>query len=188
MAGELQATNVVREFVRIQDYFPNVQGKEDSLVQCFQCLDQQIARFATKELVHSDDEILQALAACGLYIYDKQMGRPPRDWSGLPKGARQLAEVFTATFDPDVNEEIKAATQEYWLTANDEQFHFMQWGSVIRRLMASVKRHQKNDPRGYCRWVVTFTARWSPDPSDDKVHWALMSLSQSDTGDALPAE
>ncbi|PSR22561.1 MAG: hypothetical protein C7B45_06455 [Sulfobacillus acidophilus] len=181
MAGELSSTNVIREFLRIQDFFPDVRGEEESLAQCFQTLDEQIARFVTQDLIHSDDEILQALAACGLLIYDRLTNQPQRNWAQLSDGVRQLAAALQQAFDPETNGEVKAAALEYWKTPEDEQFHFTQWGSVIRRLMASVKHHQKNGPRAYCRWIILYVAKWSPDLSDDKVHWVVMSGTVPDT-------
>ncbi len=177
MPGALRPTNVVREFTRIYDYLPDITREEDRFAIGFECLDAQIAWMVKREVIHSDDEILQSLAAAGLRAYEKLSQERPRSWDNLSEPVRQLAQRMVDAFDPDANEEIRATAERAWRTAEDPPFHFRQWGGIIRRLMVSVKFHGKHDPRGYCRWIPGFAAKFSPALMDGKTHWVVWTKS-----------
>ncbi len=176
--AELTSTNVVRDFVRIQDHFSNLRGREKAMTPAFLCLEEQLAWYVKNERVHSDDEILQALAASGLLAYDRWSEQAPHSWNRLPDVVQQLAGDLTRCFDPETNPEILPAALLSWGDAYAEsaRVHFYTWGGVIRRLMDSVRRHQKRDPRGYSRFVVGFVSQFSA-IDDHTVHWALLSPS-----------
>lgn len=176
---ELKSTNVVKEFTRIQEHFRNIRGQEVALTPAFQCLEQQVAVFVTKEVIRSDDEVLQALAAAGLHAYDCATGRPRHGWDQLPEAVQQLAVNLTMTFDLNSNPELKAAADDIWTSGEEQERHFSEWGAVVRRLMGSVRLHQKRDPRGYCRFVVSFVGKWNHG-NDDKVHWVLLTKKASE--------
>ncbi|MCL5065503.1 MAG: hypothetical protein M1600_10615 [Firmicutes bacterium] len=173
--GELTPSNVVRNFVRIQDHFSNLRGNEQAMTTAFRCLEEQLAWYVKNERVHSDDEILQALAASGLLAYDRWSEQAPHSWERLPDVVQQLAGDLTRCFDPETNPEILQAALLSWGDAYAEcaRAHFYKWGGVIRRLMDSVRRHQKRGPRGYSRFVVGFVSQFSA-IDDHPVHWVLV--------------
>ncbi len=183
MSYELKSTNVVQQFTRIQDQFRDIRGQEVAMTVPFHCLEQQLASFVKKEVIYSDDQILQALAAVGLHAYDRATGGPTRSWDQLPDAVRQLATNLTMSFDPAFNPELKEVADKVWTSGDEQEIHFREWGSVVRRLMGSVRFRQKRDPRGYCRFVVSFVAQHTGD-DDDKPHWAL--LTKTDEPDQLP--
>lgn len=173
---ELKSTNILREFARIKDYFPNIRGNEDAMAVPFQCLEGQLAWFVKHELVHTDEEILQALAAAGLVAYDRALGHDPRSWDLLPEVVQKLALNLTMSFDPSANPdpELQKASRRAWVDSEAEAHHFRAWGSVIRRLVDSVTTRQKRDPRGYCRFVVPFMAQLKLDDRHE-IQWVIMS-------------
>lgn len=180
---ELQLNNVTREFARIQDRFPDIRGFEELATEPFQCLESRLAHFVNQGWVHSDDEILKILSLAGLRAYERWSDAAPRPWDRIPESLQEMALDLTKSFDPTANPKILEVTQQAWTDREVEKAHFMQWGSIIRRLIHSVRLHQKRDPRGYCRFVVSFTAQWS-DGDDDGIHWAVLSrnaLVQKDT-------
>lgn len=183
MIQDLKSTNVVREFSRVRDTFQNLRGQETPMTMAFQCLEHQIASLVKKGIIRSDDEVLQALAAVGLLAYDHVSENQPRNWGALPQSVQQLARRLTQCFDPASNSTMQQATDTAWTTPEEPLVHFHLWGSVVRRLMDSVRARQKRDPRGYCRFVVPFVAQWSDVDDDDEVQWALLSQSI----DALPS-
>ena len=93
---------------------------------------------------------------------------------------------MVATFDPDTNEVVRAPADRAWQTAEDPSIHFEYWGAMIRRLIASVKFHGKHDPRGYCRWIPGFAAKFSPELMDGKIQWVVWTKSDLETGFSLP--
>lgn len=177
MAIELRSTNVVQAFNRIRDRFIDIRKEEQRWTAGFECLELAIAEFVRGGLIYSDDEILQALSAVGLHVYDKLTAAPPRSWRNLGESVRLLAERMAGAFDPNLNSELAAASELAWKTEEDSRHHYESWGSIIRRLIDSVRLHGKRDPRGYSRFVVGFVAHLPSSLFEGKVHWAVWSLS-----------
>lgn len=184
MVIEWQLNNVGREFSRIQDHFPDIRGQEGFATEPFQCLESQLAHFVKQDWVHFDDEILQMLSLVGLRAYERWSDASPRPWTRIPKPIQEMAFNLTKCFDPAANPEIFEVTQQAWTERDEAKAHFLLWGAVIRRLIHSVRLHQKRDPRGYCRYVVSFVSRWS-NGDDDRIHWAVLSRNALVHSDAL---
>ncbi len=178
MSEILRSTSVLREFQRIQTEFENVIGQEEALTLGFVCLDTRIAEFVDQERIHRDEEILQALSAVGLQAYARLTRTPLPDWRGLSEPVRALAESLATAFDPAMNPELAVASVENWTSDEDESHHYARWGSVIRRLVVSVRQRSKRDPHGYCRFILGFIKEAAgedqpPLPSNRWVLWGL---------------
>lgn len=177
VAVELSPTNVIREFSRIREAFPNIRRQEEVRAESFWCMEQQIAWMVHHDPSLLDEDVNQALSAAGLRAYDALTSGPERSWSRLDPRVQQLAWRLSATFDPDVNEEVRHAAEKAWRTLEERQKHFTEWGAVIARLIDSVKFHSKKNPRGYCQWVVPALTELGNNLDDGATHWVIWSRS-----------
>lgn len=165
--------NVMQNWRRRVDLFPDIRGSEEDYNPLIYVIEQQIGFMVNRNSRFVDEQILTALALCGLRCAEQIVPDTKLEFQGFDEMMVALTERCLASFHPDYNPEIKAVTDRLWSSSDIRIEHFTAYGAAIRRLMYSVQFWGKASGtlRGYVNHVVDFLSEAGHDVTTDYVHF-----------------
>lgn len=165
----------LRLWNKAKEQFSNIRGEEDLYGHNLLCIEQQVFLIAGKYNKISDEDIMLALAICGLKVaaaLEKKEGQI--EFKDISMEVEELANCIMATFHPNYNSELTAVIKNMWQTIDDEMYHYRTAGSVLRRLTDSCKFWTKSGgSKGYVKYVTSFLVESNLIPKDDRVNFAI---------------
>ena len=166
--------NALKQWQRRRELFPDIKGNEDSHYPLIYPLEQQIGFLVNQNSHYVDEEVLIALAICGLRCTERLNSVERFTFESFSAEIMTMADRCSAVFHPDFNPDVKALMDEKSQSEEIRAAHFTEFGSAIRRLMYSVEFWGKGSFRGYCQHVLPFLGRTGYDVTKDKIHFTVL--------------
>jgi len=166
----------IRKWKKAMLKFPSIKGEEEVFSEHLLHIEQQIVYMSNKYDRLSGEDVALALAVCGLNVEAQLEYRERPEFTGLSAEVVELANRCMATFDPAYNPEARQAAKVVWHNQEDEQFHYHNMGSVLRRLSDSCQLWTKKGGRnGYIHFIRSFLREANMMSDNDKIHFAIIS-------------
>jgi len=166
--------NVLKQWRRRFEQFSNIRGNEEAYYPLIYPMEQQIGFLVNQNAHYVDEDVLFALAICGLRCIEQLSSVERFTFEALSDEVMTMADRCSAVFHPDFNPKVMELMNAKSRSEEIRSTHFTEFGSAIRRLMYSVEYWGKGSHRGYCQHVLPFLEQAGYDVTEDQIHVTVM--------------